>query len=190
MGTRLGRPGARPSTCSDTRCGPPGRAHIQTRWSSVSQSSDLLPIWGLCRRRIHLTPNTRRCVMNLSARYALCARSSSAPNRRTEGGRNSALSYSAMYSHGSAVDARRQIVKYENAATLPSGSGALPRMIPIVTPRSPLDAISDLSGAHDTGLGPGTASASIDRPMASRSEEHTSELQSREKLVCRLLLEK
>src|SRR5690606_41292571 len=28
------------------------------------------------------------------------------------------------------------------------------------------------------------------RPAASRSEEHTSELQSREKLVCRLLLEK
>src|SRR5436309_7623444 len=28
------------------------------------------------------------------------------------------------------------------------------------------------------------------RPMRSRSEEHTSELQSRENLVCRLLLEK
>src|SRR5207302_8083249 len=30
----------------------------------------------------------------------------------------------------------------------------------------------------------------LERPPASRSEEHTSELQSRENLVCRLLLEK
>src|SRR5436309_5469106 len=30
----------------------------------------------------------------------------------------------------------------------------------------------------------------LSRPRASRSEEHTSELQSRENLVCRLLLEK
>src|SRR5690606_39850501 len=32
--------------------------------------------------------------------------------------------------------------------------------------------------------------ATLDRAIALRSEEHTSELQSREKLVCRLLLEK
>src|SRR3712207_8391055 len=36
----------------------------------------------------------------------------------------------------------------------------------------------------------GSASASAARPGASRSEEHTSELQSRQYLVCRLLLEK
>src|SRR5690606_40599799 len=34
------------------------------------------------------------------------------------------------------------------------------------------------------------ASASSARPRVARSEEHTSELQSRENLVCRLLLEK
>src|SRR5690606_40289652 len=34
------------------------------------------------------------------------------------------------------------------------------------------------------------APAVIERTLALRSEEHTSELQSREKLVCRLLLEK
>src|SRR5690606_41406692 len=32
--------------------------------------------------------------------------------------------------------------------------------------------------------------AAAKRPLVARSEEHTSELQSREKLVCRLLLEK
>src|SRR5690606_40383219 len=36
---------------------------------------------------------------------------------------------------------------------------------------------------------PAPRSASVDHPVA-RSEEHTSELQSRENLVCRLLLEK
>src|SRR5690606_40427182 len=41
-----------------------------------------------------------------------------------------------------------------------------------------------------TGV-PGQAAARIAREFAqNRSEEHTSELQSREKLVCRLLLEK
>src|SRR6266700_1410302 len=35
-----------------------------------------------------------------------------------------------------------------------------------------------------------TAPSSSSRPTSSRSEEHTSELQSRENLVCRLLLEK
>src|SRR3712207_7634111 len=34
------------------------------------------------------------------------------------------------------------------------------------------------------------AHAALDRPQAGRSEEHTSELQSRQYLVCRLLLEK
>src|SRR5690606_41784941 len=47
---------------------------------------------------------------------------------------------------------------------------------------------------HDRGrrrLGGGAAVRRADRPgRAARSEEHTSELQSRENLVCRLLLEK
>src|SRR2546429_2534935 len=38
--------------------------------------------------------------------------------------------------------------------------------------------------------GPSSAPASRTRPAPSRSEEHTSELQSRLHLVCRLLLEK
>src|SRR3712207_7195806 len=37
---------------------------------------------------------------------------------------------------------------------------------------------------------PGTSSASSPSTATSRSEEHTSELQSRQYLVCRLLLEK
>src|SRR5207302_10243125 len=42
-----------------------------------------------------------------------------------------------------------------------------------------------LSVLHDEGFPPGWTTA-----RHGRSEEHTSELQSREKLVCRLLLEK
>src|SRR5690606_39447990 len=38
--------------------------------------------------------------------------------------------------------------------------------------------------------GPGTADRRLAGGRAARSEEHTSELQSRENLVCRLLLEK
>src|SRR5690606_4532108 len=37
---------------------------------------------------------------------------------------------------------------------------------------------------------PADETALLDAPMSLRSEEHTSELQSRENLVCRLLLEK
>src|SRR5438445_8394811 len=52
-----------------------------------------------------------------------------------------------------------------------------------------------LGGATaDSAAPPGTAAASIRVPgsriEAARSEEHTSELQSRQYLVCRLLLEK
>src|SRR5258707_7961303 len=36
----------------------------------------------------------------------------------------------------------------------------------------------------------GTSGSDLDFPVFSRSEEHTSELQSRQYLVCRLLLEK
>src|SRR5207342_3918321 len=41
-----------------------------------------------------------------------------------------------------------------------------------------------------TALWPNRASRRASRPCRRRSEEHTSELQSRENLVCRLLLEK
>src|SRR3712207_7480417 len=44
-------------------------------------------------------------------------------------------------------------------------------------------------GRHGVGRGRG-GEAGDDRPGAVRSEEHTSELQSRQYLVCRLLLEK
>src|SRR3712207_6985824 len=46
---------------------------------------------------------------------------------------------------------------------------------------------------RDRGVHRGVGSSTVARPMAralARSEEHTSELQSRQYLVCRLLLEK
>src|SRR3712207_7058918 len=51
----------------------------------------------------------------------------------------------------------------------------------------------DLRAARGKGHGrhpAGVAAKGADHPPAGRSEEHTSELQSRQYLVCRLLLEK
>src|SRR5690606_41869602 len=48
---------------------------------------------------------------------------------------------------------------------------------------------SSARGGNSTASRPGRA-PETDSPDAARSEEHTSELQSRENLVCRLLLEK
>src|SRR3712207_7256654 len=47
-----------------------------------------------------------------------------------------------------------------------------------------------LSFANDHLRRRGPSSLGLDRSAVSRSEEHTSELQSRQYLVCRLLLEK
>src|SRR5258707_3155940 len=46
------------------------------------------------------------------------------------------------------------------------------------------------SAAASIAAAPSRSRASTSRPISSRSEEHTSELQSRQYLVCRLLLEK
>src|SRR2546428_5584627 len=48
---------------------------------------------------------------------------------------------------------------------------------------------ADSSHAHSGLARPATVAPSL-RPLSERSEEHTSELQSRSDLVCRLLLEK
>src|SRR5690606_40272787 len=54
------------------------------------------------------------------------------------------------------------------------------------------DAVPGGSGARVAALAPAQAVARVQAPalVPVRSEEHTSELQSRENLVCRLLLEK
>src|SRR5688572_31230148 len=51
-------------------------------------------------------------------------------------------------------------------------------------------AVLDGAGNVLKNVRSGELLASIGRPTAQRSEEHTSELQSQSKLVCRLLLEK
>src|SRR5690606_5913834 len=62
--------------------------------------------------------------------------------------------------------------------------------------RIPADDVRAASGEHDAALAAGAdlveglAQAPEKRRGILRSEEHTSELQSRENLVCRLLLEK
>src|SRR2546422_2795698 len=59
--------------------------------------------------------------------------------------------------------------------------------------RSLVPVVSTSTTAKRQASSPGLAAAaatSVQRPSGSRSEEHTSELQSRLHLVCRLLLEK
>src|SRR3712207_7213615 len=69
----------------------------------------------------------------------------------------------------------------EGAAPPPSSVLSLPRRLPPAHPagRRPHLNVCPLSGLRGAGGGRG-----------GRSEEHTSELQSRQYLVCRLLLEK
>src|SRR5690349_23276348 len=59
-------------------------------------------------------------------------------------------------------------------------------------PRSTLFPYTTLFRSHTYGYRPGLVNVSVydSRPSYTRSEEHTSELQSRRDLVCRLLLEK
>src|SRR5690606_23424778 len=73
------------------------------------------------------------------------------------------------------------------------GSGAGPQGT-VLQPRAPR-ATSPVTGSSATAArGPGAAAIDLDTSFLPgeliRSEEHTSELQSRENLVCRLLLEK
>src|SRR3712207_7602554 len=63
------------------------------------------------------------------------------------------------------------------------GPGGAVRAVVLVLPRVPV-------GAGRGGGGGGPAGLARPREWRGRSEEHTSELQSRQYLVCRLLLEK
>src|SRR5439155_2205223 len=71
----------------------------------------------------------------------------------------------------------------------PAGKPAAepPRVKPVV-PKRP-SASNPASGPGGSG-GPGKRKTVVEVPPLERSEEHTSELQSRGHLVCRLLLEK
>src|SRR2546422_6134857 len=60
------------------------------------------------------------------------------------------------------------------------------RILPVTPPR----AVRRLGGSADSNDTPALSAQPPNRLTAFRSEEHTSELQSRLHLVCRLLLEK
>src|SRR5688572_32424008 len=64
------------------------------------------------------------------------------------------------------------IIRTNHPPNIPYRNGGVP-MIPLTCPRS-------ITGRTRLSI----------RPVAMRSEEHTSELQSQSKIVCRLLLEK
>src|SRR2546422_5345600 len=75
----------------------------------------------------------------------------------------------------------------------PDGAGLVSLPGTALIPRLPPRLRSGLRQNRDFGSGlrrPLSASTSVDPSASLRSEEHTSELQSRLHLVCRLLLEK
>src|SRR5215469_811399 len=78
--------------------------------------------------------------------------------------------------------------------TLPRSAAWLRKMVPISRPLSSrTSSLSDRpskSNPNPRGSAAASISSCQDLSIASRSEEHTSELQSRRDLVCRLLLEK
>src|SRR5690606_40474855 len=55
---------------------------------------------------------------------------------------------------------------------------------------TPVEVVQHKEGWKVTTIGKGTKTEIVCNQLIDRSEEHTSELQSRENLVCRLLLEK
>src|SRR5690606_41649397 len=72
----------------------------------------------------------------------------------------------------------------------PGGDGLLPRLVVVGVD---VDGLAPAQPGVQVGVGPGHAhhaDLGLPRLLQGRSEEHTSELQSRENLVCRLLLEK
>src|SRR5207302_3889885 len=78
---------------------------------------------------------------------------------------------------------RSSDLRFSQLTRMPSTSR--PSQIPLHTmPKSGIDA------ASEPACGLVRPKQGISSPFARRSEEHTSELQSRENLVCRLLLEK
>src|SRR3712207_8763423 len=72
------------------------------------------------------------------------------------------------------------------SAVLAAGRAARPARADVAGVHDP---VADPSGVHGDRLAAGREAVLEDRGVG-RSEEHTSELQSRQYLVCRLLLEK
>src|SRR5690606_40305366 len=81
-----------------------------------------------------------------------------------------------------------ELMTHEVAATVPYAAGLMLAGLLLKTALFPLHFW--LPPAHGGAPAPVSALLSALVIKASRSEEHTSELQSRENLVCRLLLEK
>src|SRR5690554_7474946 len=91
---------------------------------------------------------------------------------------------------------RRRCSKSQPAGDIPFNSctGNSPvecsRVSPIRTRRNPQPCQNDCKPASPPKLVPSESSSWLRQNSSARSEEHTSELQSRPHLVCRLLLEK
>src|SRR3712207_8641275 len=80
---------------------------------------------------------------------------------------------------------------FNDTATTEIYTLSLHDALPICAPASPRGTRSPVTFGRPTSETPGRSVEMVGRPLAiARSEEHTSELQSRQYLVCRLLLEK
>src|SRR3712207_7057125 len=85
--------------------------------------------------------------------------------------RSTLFPYTTLFRSAGAVDVRQPGPDRRTAR------GACPAAVPVLRKPGP-------------GAGPGAPARRARVPAEGRSEEHTSELQSRQYLVCRLLLEK
>src|SRR5699024_9403041 len=114
---------------------------------------------------------------------------------RLQGGDDATYVYIGTYAHDEAISYAKRIRLTMNPVN------GVPELEEMVTPKANTagDGVPfarTASAEADQGNGPGPAGGSgasaqaPQTPQGARSEEHTSELQSRFELVCRLLLEK
>src|SRR5690606_40214401 len=93
----------------------------------------------------------------------------------------------------SGVEEGQQVTRTGKVLSVPVGEGYLGRVVD--TLGNPVDGLGEITGLEGERELELQAAGVMDRksvhePLQTGSEEHTSELQSRENLVCRLLLEK
>src|SRR5690606_41559813 len=98
------------------------------------------------------------------------------------------LAYHILFPYTTLFRSLSPVTPSEPGGIRPAGLARIGR-----TPRTPPPAVPPKfprpGGGVETGRPPGRKGGEGRAPSPPRSEEHTSELQSRENLVCRLLLE-
>src|SRR3712207_9388147 len=94
-----------------------------------------------------------------------------------------------MHSSETVTQLQHFVFFFNDTATTEIYTLSLHDALPICRPEA-MSAVSRVASAAAPAAVPAAPVAVPSRPAVVRSEEHTSELQSRQYLVCRLLLEK